>query len=691
MNKYAITLLGLLLNFYLVAQNNVLEDAIFLRRLTTSDEGTYVLAGTQEEDDTRLRRVVITYFDPSLEEEFYTAARATAYLSENPFFKRFEVGGEEKSFDDVLGVGAQKARGAGKIANLNITNIAFGLTDFLIARTRSELNIAFFQRLQEAIRQNSDLRALFPQTSHVLAAIGNEIYNYNVYLNTLRIAFDKDLANLLINLPEWLRQKPLEDQYLSAKYALMLGLRYAELAKRQEHPAELIHDLLQNTYCDSLLQLGAPKLQNELQGLRVIDLLSQSLRTTYDENNQRYWVEQEEVEKLSDPLTMRIYLGLLYQRIQGDPVYQTITFRNEGVAKTLLMSLTALAEQEEVAELEADFSSIYTYLLKVQQQTEALGAEIKSFEEAQQDIRNLSMTPKERQRLQLYASTQLLSASVSFLRQVYLVRELPLFPGLTEKSLPERDSLSLVSLLSAAGELAASITNRQYTMAVTQAAMLIDYLSGDESMQDNAVFTNFLKYGTFMANLLEAESPESVQAVIEAAALPPGSYSVKRYGRFNVSLNAYLGAFGGHERIEGERRTGKLNNLALTAPVGVYAGWGMAGRRAGASQFSKPWSLGFFVPLIDVGTLASFRLDDRAVDVLPTITLGQIFAPGLFAELGIAGTPLSLGIGGQVGPRLRKFEADLVDLGETYFRWGASLKVDIPIFTLVHRPAQRIK
>jgi len=117
----------------------------------------------------------------------------------------------------------------------------------------------------------------------------------------------------------------------------------------------------------------------------------------------------------------------------------------------------------------------------------------------------------------------------------------------------------------------------------------------------------------------------------------------------------------------------------------------MAGRRAGASQFSKPWSLGFFVPLIDVGTLASFRLDDRAVDVLPTITLGQIFAPGLFAELGIAGTPLSLGIGGQVGPRLRKFEADLVDLGETYFRWGASLKVDIPIFTLVHRPAQRIK
>lgn len=691
MNKYAITLLGLLSMFCLTAQSSVLEDAIFLSRLTMADDGTYILAGTLEEDNARLRRIVIAYFDPGLKEEFYTAAMATAYLNENPFFKRFEVGGEEKSFEDILGVGVRQSGGAGKVANFNVTNIAFGLTDFLIARTRSELNIAFFQRLQEAIGQSSDLRILFPQTSQVLAVIGNEIYSYNTYLNTLRIAFDKDLGNIQINLPEWIRQKPLQDQYLSAKYALMLGLQYAELAKRQEHPAELIHNLLQNTYCDSLLQVGTPNLQNELQGLRVVDLLSQSLRTTYDENKQRYWVEEEKVEELSDPLTMRIYLGLLYQRIQGDAIYQTITFHSEGVAKTLIMSLTALAEQEEMAELEADFNNIYAYLLKVQQQAEALEAEIKHFKTVQEDIRNLSMTPKERQRLQLYASTQLMTASISFLRQIYLVRELPLFPGLTEKSLPPRDSLSLISLLSAGGELAASITNRQYTMAVTQAAILIDYLSGDNSMQDNVVFTNFLKYGTFMANLLEAESPESVQAIIEAAALPPGSYSVKRYSRFNVSLNAYLGVFGGREQIEGEQRSGKLNNLALTAPVGIYAGWGLAGNRANDNKFTKPWSLGLFVPLIDVGTLASFRLDDQTVDVLPTITLGQIFAPGLFAELGIAGTPLSLGVGGQVGPRLRKFEADLVDLGETYFRWGASLKVDIPIFTLAHRPAKRIK
>lgn len=685
------TAMGLLLTICLSAQVNVLEDAIFLRKHTSVETSGYILAGATEYDDDRLRRIIINYFDPTLEEAYYTAARATAYLNENPFYKGFEVGGTEKSLEKLLEDAVASTSGASRIGSLNVTNIAFGLTDFLIARTRSELNIAFFQRLQAAIGQSSDLRALFPQTSHVLAVIGDEIYNYNSYLNTLRIAFDKDLGSILINLPEWIRQQPLKDQYLSAKYALMLGLEYAELAKRQEHPAELMHDLLQNTYCDSLLQAGAPNLQNELQGLRVVDLLSQSLRTTYNESNERYWVGKEEVEKLSDPLTMRIYLGLLYQRVLGDAVYQTITFRNQGVSRTLLMSLRALAEQEEAAELEADFNSIYAYLLKIQQQTAALEAEIRNFKTVQQDIRNRSMTPKERQQLQVYASTQLLSASVSLLRQVYLARELPLFPGLTDKSLPERDSLSLVSLLSAAGELAASLTSRQYTMAVMQATMLIEYLSGDNAIQDNDVMTHFLKYGIFMANLLEAESPASVQAVIEAAALPPGSYSVKRYSRFNLSLNAYLGAFGGREQIEGEQRSGKLNNLALTAPVGIYAGWGLAGKRASASKFTKPWSLGLFLPLIDVGTLASFRLDDQTVDVLPTITLGQIFAPGLFAELGIAGTPISLGVGGQVGPRLRKFEADLVDLGETYIRWGASLKVDIPIFTLVHRPTQRRK
>ena len=688
MNKLAITILVLLSTYCLVAQKNVLEDALFLRQLTVPDDGIYNVVSTAEEDEDRLRKIFIAYFDPTLREEYYTVARATDSLSQNPFFRQFEIGGEEKGLEEMSDwPPVEKARAASSIANLNVTNIAFGLTDFLIARTRSELNIAFFQRLQEAIRQSSDLRALFPQTSHVLAAIGNEIYNYNLYLNTLRISFDKDLASLLVNLPAWLRQKPLDQKYLSAKYALMLGLQYAELSKRQEHPAELIHNLLRNAYCDSLLQTNAPRLENELQALRLVDLLSQSLRTTYDENNERYWVQKEAVEKLSDPLTMRIYLGLLYQRVRGDAVYQTIAFSSQP---PLLTSLALLADKEG-SSLEADFNSIYAYLMKIQQQTEVLEAEIRNYKTVQQDIRNLSMTPRERQQLQLYASTQLLSASVSLVRQVYLVRELSLFAGLTDKSFPATDSLSLVSLLSAAGELAASITNRQYTMAVTQAAMLIEHLSGDDSMQDNAVFANFLKYGTFMANLLEAESPASVQAVIEAAALPPGSYSVKRYSRFNVSLNAYLGAFGGHERIEGEQRSGKLNNLALTAPVGIYAGWGLSGRNAGAKAFTKPWSLGLFLPLIDVGTLASFRLDDRTVDVLPTITLGQIFAPGLFAELGIAGTPLSLGMGGQVGPRLRKFEADLADLGETYFRWGASLKVDIPIFTLVHRPARRIK
>jgi len=687
MHKLTITILGLLSTYCLVAQMNVLEDALFLRQLTKSDDGTHILDGTLERDEERLRRIVITYFDPGLKEEYYTPARATDSLNKNPFFRQFEIAGEQKSLSEIFGSSAEETRGGSKLGNLNVTNIAFGLTDFLIARTRSELNIAFFQRLQESIRQSSDLRALFPQTSHVLAAIGDEIYNYNLYLNTLRISFDKDLGSLLINLPEWLRQKPLDKKYLSVKYALMLGLQYADLFKRQEHPAELLHNLLLNTYCDSLLQTNAPRLENELQGLRVVDLLSQSLRTTYDDSNQRYWVQKEAVEKLSDPLTMRIYLGLLYQRVRGDAIYQTIAFSNQP---SLLISLALLADKEN-SSLEADFSSIYAYLMKIQQQTEVLESEIRNYKTVQQDIRNLSMTPRERQQLQLYASTQLLSASASLIRQVYLIRELPLFAGLTDKSLPARDSLSLVSLLSAAGELAASISNRQYSMAVTQAAMLIEYLGGDDSMQDNAVFTHFLKYGIFMANLLEAESPESVQAVIEAAALPPGSYSAKRYSRFNVSLNAYLGVFGGHEQIEGERRSGALNNLALTAPVGVYAGWGLSRRHAGSGKFSRPWSIGFYLPLIDVGTLASFRLDDQTVDVLPTVTLGQIFAPGLFAELGIAGTPLSLGLGGQVGPRLRKFEADLVDLGETYFRWGASLKVDIPIFTLVHRPARRIK
>ncbi|MBK6622441.1 MAG: hypothetical protein IPG32_16790, partial [Saprospirales bacterium] len=87
--------------------------------------------------------------------------------------------------------------------------------------------------------------------------------------------------------------------------------------------------------------------------------------------------------------------------------------------------------------------------------------------------------------------------------------------------------------------------------------------------------------------------------------------------------------------------------------------------------------------------LASFRFGGEELETLPEIRLSHIVAPGLFAEIGIAGTPLSLGMGAQIGPRLREIKTmEENEIEDWYWRFGASLKVDIPLLSLYASPSK---
>jgi len=73
---------------------------------------------------------------------------------------------------------------------------------------------------------------------------------------------------------------------------------------------------------------------------------------------------------------------------------------------------------------------------------------------------------------------------------------------------------------------------------------------------------------------------------------------------------------------------------------------------------------------------------------VPTIQLKDIFSPGMFLSLGIPKTPLSINLGAQMGPNLRK--VNVTDPGNTnphndfenriYWRYSISVCVDIPVF-----------
>ncbi len=182
----------------------------------------------------------------------------------------------------------------------------------------------------------------------------------------------------------------------------------------------------------------------------------------------------------------------------------------------------------------------------------------------------------------------------------------------------------------------------------------------------------------FVNDLALAEDAEDVEHAIEAFALPSGSFSIKREGVFNVSVNSYPGLLLAYDNPLGVKAPADTLNPAFstgfTAPVGLSI----------AKGTRKGRSMGVFIPLIDVGAVTRFRFDDET-SKLPELKFGNMFSPGVFFHWGcFRKNPLSLNVGVQYGPEIRKLN-DQEKSWES-IRIGAGLVLDIPLFNLYNKP-----
>ncbi len=189
-----------------------------------------------------------------------------------------------------------------------------------------------------------------------------------------------------------------------------------------------------------------------------------------------------------------------------------------------------------------------------------------------------------------------------------------------------------------------------------------------------------LKYGSFIANVAQAQNSDDVKNAIESIALPTGSYSVKRNSKFNIALNGYMGFgydWGNPFKLnpEGEKiRDDRNLNWNISAPVGVAISWGIC------PKTKYKTSVTAFLSIIDVGSIANIRINGDSTVLKRTITISDIFSPGLSIILGIPKTPLCFSFGCVYKPQM------LFDNKQSEFvgvpgmlRWNASLLVDIPI------------
>ncbi len=198
-----------------------------------------------------------------------------------------------------------------------------------------------------------------------------------------------------------------------------------------------------------------------------------------------------------------------------------------------------------------------------------------------------------------------------------------------------------------------------------------------------------LTYGTFMANMVEAETPDQVKAAISAVAVPPGSSSLKRNARLNVGVNGYFGLGFHRETLTSDSLAGNLRKsgaFGLSVPVGIALSMGQL-------QIGKrEQSFSLFIPVLDLGAVTTYRINQKDLPSdLPKLSFGNLISPGAYLLWNIRKSPFTIGGGAQFGPQLRQVTVDGKRISSSAWRYGLTFAIDVPIFNLYTQQEQELR
>jgi hypothetical protein len=358
----------------------------------------------------------------------------------------------------------------------------------------------------------------------------------------------------------------------------------------------------------------------------------------FQDTLQQKWLSMKALEDTfqADSLSRSIYFGLLYQDIISIP----------GLG---------LDEQQMSGANAQNIALLSTALLQG----------IERMNEVQQRKQQLQLNG---QKLQAADYTLLIRET---LRIVDLSFKLFNNPNMARNPLFEIGS----QILGQTTGLYENLANEQYNLAVSNLAGMVQALVTEKADRDltrgaNRFKSKLLTYGSFMAAVSLAQTPDQVKMALETAAVEVGFSRVKRVNKWNVSLNAYLGLGLGFED-NGSSKTGLQATLAT--PVGLSFSRGLG----------KGHSLSLFGSILDLGPIVTFDFQSRSTATDVDLKFKDFVAPGAFVFWNIANTPFSWGAGMQRTSAIRVI-GDNPD-PQRATRFMTSFLVDVPVFNLFTR------
>jgi hypothetical protein len=526
--------------------------------------------------------------------------------------------------------------------------LADGISKFLLQRAKEELGLALFQKFRKELNRNDEFRVIAPNTWTNLNTIDQEIYHFKFYLESLRDGFIQDFRTLPANFSKYLIQNPqiLKDPDLelvvpSLLDATQLVLDGGSVGKVLDYLGNEAAYPQKNSY----LAAKAAIQTADLFYKALIPDEANATTTLVGDESKKFKLQVEGLGKLlANEEAMQMMMGLLYQFEGGRIQYN---LENTSSFRQFLSTMT----QPQTKQFERHLRGFVKHVDNIQSQAHQLRLATNSDNPLRyQNIYDLG------------------NSMLGILEEGLAFKEM--LTGLPS-SADERKLLQVFNMLN---QMHFDIRLKNYSSAILGTVGLMDLLVKEENFKFKRTL---LRYGNFMAAIARSENAVEVESAIESFAMPSGTSSMKKHANFNAAIGSYVGGYYGREQLSATGIEDK-NLAAVWAPVGVAASYGLG--RSG--------SLSLFFPILDVGAVAAFRLDDELTEDLPDFKFENIVAPGVYLIYGFgAEVPVSLGVGMQYGPGLRKVTDQNLNVTESNgFRWGLHLSVDIPITNLANFP-----
>jgi hypothetical protein len=179
------------------------------------------------------------------------------------------------------------------------------------------------------------------------------------------------------------------------------------------------------------------------------------------------------------------------------------------------------------------------------------------------------------------------------------------------------------------------------------------------------MLSDMMRFSTFMANLVEANSNGQIEQVVEKFALPVGSYTLKQKNDHSLFVNGYLGYVGDLKK--------NFTDFRMYAPIGLSYNC-----RLGKNKQCGVISL--FGSIFDIGGLTAYRFDHETDTLKQSINLKSIFSPSIQLQYEFPKVPILISVGVISTPPLFYSGKSLSITSKPKWILSLSVLVDIPIF-----------